>query len=95
MTDDDIVFADFGPIFSGWEGDFGRTWVLGDDPTKIRLRDDLALVFAAGKAFYEGRPGIAAAGLYAEVVRLASERAPGRPGTRDRRLLRGAAYLGT
>ena len=56
MTDDDIVFADFGPVFDGWEADFGRTWVLGEDPTKVRLRDDLAPVFAAGKAFFETRP---------------------------------------
>src|SRR5262245_14791462 len=27
MTADDIAFADFGPIFEGWEADFGRTWV--------------------------------------------------------------------
>ena len=37
MTDDDIAFGDFGPIFDGWEADFGRTWVLGDDPVKLRL----------------------------------------------------------
>src|SRR5262249_32840376 len=49
MTDDDIVFADFGPVFSDWEADFGRTWVLGDDPVKHRLRDDLAVVFDEGK----------------------------------------------
>jgi Xaa-Pro dipeptidase len=29
MTNDDIVFADFGPVFEGWEADFGRTWVIG------------------------------------------------------------------
>jgi Xaa-Pro aminopeptidase len=74
MTDDDIVFADFGPVFDGWEADFGRTWVLGDDPAKLRLRDDLAPVFAAGKAFFEAHPAVTAAELYAEVVRLAEER---------------------
>ena len=30
MTDDDIVFADFGPVFDNWEADFGRTWVIGN-----------------------------------------------------------------
>jgi hypothetical protein len=39
MTADDIVFCDFGPIFEEWEADFGRTFVLGDDPVKIALRD--------------------------------------------------------
>ena len=33
---DDIVFADFGPLFEDWEADFGRTFVLGEDPVKHR-----------------------------------------------------------
>jgi Xaa-Pro aminopeptidase len=74
MTDDDIVFADFGPVFDGWEADFGRTWVLGDDPVKVGLRNDLAPVFAAGKAFFEARPAITAAELYAALVGLAEKR---------------------
>ena len=46
---DDIVFLDFGPIFSEWEADFGRTYVLGDDPVKHRLRADLPRIWTAGR----------------------------------------------
>jgi Xaa-Pro aminopeptidase len=74
MTGDDIVFADFGPIFAGWEADFGRTWVLGNDPVKLRLRDDLAQTFAAGKQYFADHPAITAAEMYAQTVRLAAER---------------------
>jgi Xaa-Pro aminopeptidase len=74
MTEDDIIYGDFGPVFDGWEADFGRTWVLGSDPTKLRLRDDLPDVFAAGKRFFSADPDITGAQLYAEVVRLANER---------------------
>jgi len=74
MTGDDIVFADFGPIFAGWEADFGRTWVLGDDPVKLRLRDDLAEVFAAGKRFFADHPAVTAAEMYTEIVRLSVNR---------------------
>jgi Xaa-Pro aminopeptidase len=74
MTADDIVFADFGPVFAAWEADFGRTWVLGDDPVKLRLRDDLAVVFAAGKRYFEERPSITPAELYAEIVRVSEAR---------------------
>lgn len=74
MTDDDIVFADFGPIFAGWEADFGRTWVLGNDPVKLRLRDDLADVFAAGKQLFVQHPGLTAAEMYAHMVGLAASR---------------------
>ena len=74
ITDDDIAFADFGPIFEGWEADFGRTWVLGSDPVKLRLRDDLAEVFAAGKRFFDDHPDLTGEQFHAEVVRLAEER---------------------
>ena len=74
ITDDDIVFLDFGPVFEEWEADFGRTYVLGDDPVKHQLRDDLAVVFAEGKAHFEAHPEITGEQLYAHVVRLAEQR---------------------
>ncbi|MYX44205.1 M24 family metallopeptidase [Streptomyces sp. SID89] len=70
---DDIVFADFGPIFEEYEADFGRTFVLGDDPVKHRLRADLPEVFAAGKRHFASHPEITGAALHAEVARLAAE----------------------
>ena len=74
MTEDDLVFADFGPIFEGWEADFGRPWVLGDDPVKLRLRDDLADVFDAAKRYFDEHADLTGEALYAEVERLAAER---------------------
>ncbi|GFN01551.1 hypothetical protein Smic_01070 [Streptomyces microflavus] len=41
IGEDDVAFADFGPIFEEYEADFGRTYVFGDDPHKHRLLDDL------------------------------------------------------
>jgi Xaa-Pro aminopeptidase len=68
---DDIVFLDFGPIFADWEADFGRTYVLGEDPVKLRLRDDLPVIWSAGRDYFEARPDIAGAELYAHMVELA------------------------
>ena len=68
---DDIVFADFGPIFEEWEADFGRTYVLGDDPVKQKLRDDLPVVFEAGRRHFADNPDITGAQLFARVVELA------------------------
>lgn len=70
---DDIVFADFGPIFEEYEADFGRTFVLGGDPVKHRLRDDLPKVFQAGKRFFQAHPETTGAAQHAEVARLAAE----------------------
>ncbi|MFK0043637.1 M24 family metallopeptidase [Streptomyces sp. NPDC090741] len=73
IGEDDIAFADFGPIFEEYEADFGRTFVFGADPVKHRLRDDLATVFAAGRAAFRADPHITGKQLYAQVERLAAE----------------------
>ena len=70
---DDIVFCDFGPIFEAWEADFGRTYVLGDDPVKAALRDALPVVWAAGREYFEAHPDVTGEQLYARVVELAGE----------------------
>jgi Xaa-Pro aminopeptidase len=70
---DDIAFADFGPIFDEFEADFGRTFVLGDDLVKLRLRDDLPLVFESGREAFAASPGITGQELHEIVTRLARE----------------------
>ena len=71
IGEDDIVFVDLGPIFAEWEADVGRTFVLGDDPVKHRLRDDLPRIWEAGRAHFEATPDISGAELFAHVVGLA------------------------
>ena len=70
---DDIVFCDFGPIFEEWEADFGRTYVLGGDPVKLRLRDDLPVMFDAGRQYFDEHPEITGAELYRHMTALARE----------------------
>ncbi len=71
LQEDEILFLDLGPVFEAWEADFGRTYVLGNDPDKLRLRDDLEPVFNAGRAYFEENPNITGAQLYAFVTGLA------------------------
>jgi Xaa-Pro aminopeptidase len=70
---DDILFLDFGPVFEAWEADFGRTYVLGDDPVKHRLRDDLAPIFGLVKAHFLAHPHITGAELYDVAVSQAEQ----------------------
>ncbi|MFB7030753.1 MULTISPECIES: M24 family metallopeptidase [unclassified Streptomyces] len=72
IGEDDVAFADFGPIFEEYEADFGRTYVFGDDPDKHRLLADLPRVFDAGRASSRADREITGARLYAEVERLAA-----------------------
>jgi Xaa-Pro dipeptidase len=69
---DDLVFLDLGPVFDSWEADFGRTYVLGDDPHKHRLVRDIGAAFRDGKGLYERTPELTAGQLYDFVVELAS-----------------------
>lgn len=71
---DDIVYLDLGPIFEEWEADFGRTYVLGNDPLKQQIRDDLPLLFDAGREHFDAHPEITGAELFDHVVGLAQER---------------------
>jgi len=70
---DDIVFFDFGPIFEQWEADFGRTFVLGDDPVKHALCDALPLVWNAGRDYFHAHPGITGEQLFGHVVELSGQ----------------------
>jgi Xaa-Pro dipeptidase len=73
VGNDDIVFLDLGPVFEEWEADFGRTFVLGSDPVKLKLRDDIGKAFVEGKAYFKNHPDITAAELYRYAQKLASD----------------------
>lgn len=68
IVDDDIVFLDLGPIFEEWEADFGRTYLLGDDPHKKAVRDALPRVWRAGRDYFADHPDVTGAELFDVVV---------------------------
>jgi len=49
---DDIVFFDFHPVFEGWEADLGRTYVLGNDPRKLKIRKDIEAAWHEANDWY-------------------------------------------
>jgi Xaa-Pro aminopeptidase len=73
IGDDDILFLDLGPVFEEWEADFGRTFVLGTDHAKLKLRDDTAAAFAEGKKYFEEHPAITSRELFAYAQSLAEQ----------------------
>jgi len=70
---DDIVYLDFGPLFEQWEADYGRSYVLGDDPRKHRLVADIDAAFRTGKQRFMNDPNLTAGGLYDYVCGLAQQ----------------------
>jgi Xaa-Pro dipeptidase len=71
IGEDDIIFLDLGPVFEEWEADFGRTFVLGSDPLKLKLRDDIGKAFFEGKEYFKSHRDITAAELYRYAQELA------------------------
>ena len=64
IGEDDILFVDLGPVFEAWEADFGRTFVMGDDPVKRSLRDSLEPVFSKVKTEFRAQPTMTCAELF-------------------------------
>ncbi|PVI03028.1 Creatinase/aminopeptidase [Periconia macrospinosa] len=64
IQEDDIVFVNIGVVFNEFEADYGRTFVLGDDPTKAKLRDSLEPVWEGLKAQFDDDATITGDELY-------------------------------
>lgn len=68
---DDILFLDFGPIFEGWEADLGRTYVVGNDPVKHRLKRDVEAAWQEAKAWHAQQRSLTGAAYFKYVTDLA------------------------
>ncbi|KAI9038392.1 M24 family metallopeptidase [Aspergillus affinis] len=73
IESDDILIVDLGPVFEAWEADFGRTYVLGNDPNKIRLRDALEPIWYTVKGKYWERSDMTGGELYEIAVKEAEK----------------------
>lgn len=73
VQSDDILFFDLGPVFEDWEADFGRTYVIGNDPLKLRLKDNLEEAWIEAKKFYDQSMGITGHDLYQYACKLAEK----------------------
>lgn len=73
INPDSILFFDFGPVFEDWEADFGRTYVLGNNPQKLKLQSDIETAWFLGKAHFKANPEISGAELFDFVSKLAPQ----------------------
>jgi Xaa-Pro aminopeptidase len=70
IQNDDILFFDFGPILEKWEADLGRTYVVGSDPIKHKLRNDIESVWFEAQSWFNKRAQVTGAELFNYVVEL-------------------------
>ena len=73
LGEDDILFLDLGPVFEQWEADFGRTFVLGSDPLKLKMREDIKSAFGDGKHYFKDHPDIISSELFRYAESLAAK----------------------
>jgi Xaa-Pro aminopeptidase len=70
IQEDDIVFFDFHPIFEDWEADLGRTYVLGNDPLKLKIKKDIESAWHEANAWYFQQTNLTGAGYFNYVTDL-------------------------
>ena len=71
IEEDDIVFLDFGPIFNGWEADLGRTYVIGNDPLKLKLKKDVEDAWHEANEWYYRQKDLTGAAYFHYITELA------------------------
>ncbi len=70
IQDDDIVFLDLGPVFNGWEADLGRTYVIGNDPLKLKLKKDVEDAWHEANRWYSKQNDLTGAAFFHYVTEL-------------------------
>lgn len=70
---DDILFIDFAPIVDGWEADLGRTYVLGNNPLKLKLKKDVDEAWQVANTWYSKQTKLTGAEFFNYLTALAKQ----------------------
>ena len=73
IQEDDILFFDFGPIVEDWEADLGRTYVIGNNPLKHKIKNDIENAWYETKSWFEGKKTLKSSELFAFAENKAKE----------------------
>jgi Xaa-Pro aminopeptidase len=73
ILEDDILFIDLGPIVDGYEADLGRTYVLSNDPAKLKLKQDVEKAWYEIQEWYQQKTNIKGSELFQLAVEKARE----------------------
>ena len=73
LQKDDIIFLDFGPVFEDWEADFGRTYVIGNDPHKHKLKKDIEQAWYEAKEWFSQQTKLTGAEFHQYIIDLAKK----------------------
>ncbi|WP_214071207.1 M24 family metallopeptidase [Mucilaginibacter sp. dw_454] len=69
----DMVILDFGPIVNGWEADLGRSYVLGDNPAMLKLKEDVEDAWQLANAWYSKQTRLTGSEFYSYINNMAAQ----------------------
>ena len=72
IQEGDILFFDFHPVFEAWEADLGRTYVLGNDPLKLKIKADVEAAWQEANDWYYEQESLTGAEYFNYVAALAN-----------------------
>ena len=73
IQEDDIVILDFGPIVDGYEADLGRTYVIGNNESKLKIKNDVEKAWYETKNWYSKQTSLKSSNLFQYVIKKATE----------------------
>ena len=73
LQEDDIMFFDFGPIIEDWEADYGRTYVIGNDPIKLKIKADIEQAWQEAKDWFHMQTSLTGAAYWQYLLDLAKK----------------------
>ena len=73
IQEDDILFIDFGLIIEGYEADLGRTYVVGNNATKLKLKNDVEKAWYEIQGWFQMQTKLKASELFQYVVEKTNE----------------------
>ncbi len=73
IQNDDILFIDFAPIVNGWEADLGRTYVIGHNTLKLKLKKDVDEAWQIANMWYSQQIRLTGAEFFRYLTNLAKQ----------------------
>ena len=58
------MIADYGPVVDGWEADFAKTYIIGNDARKIKLKADTEAAWHEANDWYGEQEHLTGAVFY-------------------------------
>jgi Xaa-Pro aminopeptidase len=72
LKSEDIFFIDIGPIYEGYEGDVGQTFVIGNNAAQLRVKAECEKIFAEIRDLF-CRQNLSGQALYGRAEALAQQ----------------------